>query len=211
MDENWYAPMVASSNPPHLCRTLQRPDINALFTMPIPDLQRRRFEDTEGVLRLMDDRAAELGASWKSGWREFLRMSNILQFAPGAVCVTTLGLREGIYGSLVDVTTEQAGTVADELQGLAANVLDAGAQEILRRIYKSGRVLPEPGYEIADEEGEIAGVAELAWIEQKVCVVTISQTEYAEAIRALGWKVFITEEREETVQSLVDLLPPRKI
>ena len=69
-------------------RTMVRQDICAFVSLPLADLQKLNLAEIAATLRLMDDRAAELGATWKAAWREFLRASNVLQFAPGAAWVT---------------------------------------------------------------------------------------------------------------------------
>jgi hypothetical protein len=154
----------------------------------------------------MDDRAAELGATWKGTWREFLRAGNILQFAPGAVWVTTLGLREGLYGGLLEEAVTPKRPLASVIDILLADVLDWDARALVFAVYEAGRALPEPGYEIADAAGEIVAFAELAWIGPAVCVMTAAQAECSEAARQIGWTVFTTEELKDNTQKLLSLL-----
>jgi hypothetical protein len=137
-------------------------------------------------------------------------MSNLLQFVPKTVWITSLGLAEGIYGGLLEPATpvppQAAGGAIDVL---AAEILDKDAREIAIAVYGGGRTLPEPGYEIADVAGEIVAVAELAWPGQKICVMTSAQMEYSEAARGLGWTVFAAEAVKADVQALLALLPLR--
>ena len=66
------------------------------------------------TLRLMDDHAAELGATWKGTWREFLRVGNVLQAGtwveragkvkePGSTdnAEAVIAIREGRHGDAV--------------------------------------------------------------------------------------------------------------
>ena len=52
-------------------------------SLSLADLQAWKLGEIAATLRLMDDHAAQLGATWKGAWREFLRVGNVLQFAPG--------------------------------------------------------------------------------------------------------------------------------
>jgi DEAD/DEAH box helicase domain-containing protein len=175
-------------------------------SLPLADLQALKLAEISATLRLMDDRAAELGATWKGAWREFLRASNVLQFAPGAVWVTTLGLREGMYGGLLDEAVAPKRQAPSVIDILLADVLDQDARALVFAVYEGGRALPEPGYEIVDAAGEIVAFAELAWIGQSLCVMTAVQAECSDAARQIGWTVFTTGELKEDAQKLLSLL-----
>jgi DEAD/DEAH box helicase domain-containing protein len=184
-------------------RTLARDDLNALVCLPLVDAQAWKLESISATLRLMDDRAGELGTAWKPAWREFLRMSNVLQFTPGAIWITTLGLREGLYGGLLEEVVPTTHVAPSPINTLAAEILDPDARAIAIAAYEAGRA-PEPGYEIADVAGEIVAMAELAWPAQRVCLMTMAQSEYAEAARAFGWTVFVGQVSWHVVAATLD-------
>jgi hypothetical protein len=153
------------------------------------------------VMRLMDDTAATVPlAAWKANWREFLRMSNLVQFLADGVFVTSLGLQEGLYGSLIERETQAA--LASELQAVLENIVDQIARQITATIYAAGCILAEPGYEITKADGEIIGMAELAWPDQRVCILTPEQMEYRPID---GWTVLTTADSS----ALINLLPKR--
>jgi DEAD/DEAH box helicase domain-containing protein len=169
-----------------------------------------RLEGFVSVLRLMDDKAGDMaGREWKSEWREFLRMGNVLQFVAGVSCVTSTGLREGLYGRLLDIAPKTTVTPG-KLESLLASIFDEAARQIAKQVFDGGFVMPEPGYELAGADGEIVGVAELAWVEQKLCVLSEQQAEYSEAAQALAWTIFKTDELWEDPQKLLTLLPARE-
>jgi len=179
-----------------MCRAMEREELYGFSAA--------QADQIRAGLRLMDDRASGL-QSWKTSWREFLRLSNLLQFVPGAVWVTTLGLQQGLYGSLLDVELDE-----DTPQGLEVfleDVLDSAARIIVRELYKRGRALPVLGYELTTADGEIFGMAELAWVDQKILVFTESQEEFQHAAAAAGWTVF---KANDDVQALLGALPSRK-
>lgn len=206
--EGWTGADTAVQPPGWLYRTMARQDICAFIGLPLADLQAWKLEEIAATFRLMDDRAAAMGATWKGAWREFLRACNVFQFASGAVWVTTLGLREGIYGSLLDdAIAPKRKTPVSIIDILLADVLDQDARALVLAAYEGGSALPKPGHEIADAAGEIVAYAELAWIDEAVCVMTAAQAEYGEAARQVGWTVFTTEELKNDAQKLLSLLP----
>jgi DEAD/DEAH box helicase domain-containing protein len=204
--EGWTAADAAAQPSGWLYRTMARQDVCAFVSLPLADLQAWKLAEIAATLRLMDDHSAELGATWKGAWREFLRAGNVLQFAPGAVWVTTLGLREGIYGGLLDDAVAPKRKTPSVIDILLADVLDPDARALVIAAYEAGKALPEAGYEIVDAAGEIVAFAELAWIGQMVCVMTVAQAESADAARRIGWTVFTTEELTDDAQKLLSLL-----
>jgi hypothetical protein len=159
----------------------------------------------------MDDRAADLGSEWKKHWREFLRTFNLLQFAPGSLFVTSLGLMESVYGGILEEEfAPPAAMGSRELDGLLADIKDLGIREVLLAVFDAGKVLPEPGVEIVDDSGEIAGIAELAWVADKVAVLTAAQAEQAETFSGRGWSVWMPEQLKGEMSKLLSLLPERK-
>jgi hypothetical protein len=88
------------------------------------------------------------------------------------------------------------------LELLLADVLDAGARAIVIAADQAGVELPEAGFEIADDQDEIVAVAELAWPDERVCVLTNAQVEYAGAARAAGWVVWLADDAAADPQRL---------
>jgi hypothetical protein len=138
------------------------------------------------TIRLMDERASGL-SSWRASWRQFLRACNLLQFLPGSVWITTQGLREGRFGSMLD---REAAQEQDGLQEFLMDVLDEKARVLVRELRAQGFPLPEPGYELVHNDGAIYGMAELAWTEQRVLVLAEQQMEWSVAAETAGWRVF---------------------
>ena len=121
-----------------------------------------------------------------------------------------VGLRDGIYSALLDdLERAKPEQVPSGLEVLLANLVDQDARRIAIAVYDAGRVLPEPGYELMDTSGEIVGMAELAWVEQPICVLTEAQAEFADAARQGGWTVWLMDDAEGS-QKLIALLTTEK-
>jgi DEAD/DEAH box helicase domain-containing protein len=191
------APGSGSAAPPAAWYygVLSTDDVAGFIAVPHADVVDKSLRRLRVWLRLMDDRAAGGGSAWKRAWREFLRVSNVMQFLPELAFMTSTGLQEGLYGSLLDAEMDderQPSNAALELR--LADVLDAGARAIVMAADQADVPLPEAGFEIADDQGEIVAVAELAWPDERVCVLTNAQIEYAGAARAAGWVVWLVDD-----------------
>ena len=218
MPPNWAgaASSSSSSGTPDqtegcLYRVLASPEAHALCSVSRAALQQGELSKVTAVFRLMDDRAADLGSEWKKHWREFLRTFNLLQFAPGSLFVTSRGLMKSVYGGILEEEfAPPAAMGSRELDGLLADIKDLGIREVILAVFDAGKVLPEPGVEIVDDDGEIAGIAELAWVADKVAVLTAVQAEQAETFSGRGWSVWMPEQLKGEMSKLLSLLPERK-
>ena len=57
--------------------------------------------------------------------------------------------------------------------------------------------MPEVGYELQNEAGEIIAEAELAWVEEKLAILTADQEVGQGFFERLGWKV-VRSHRNDT-------------
>ncbi len=191
-------------------RVLGTNEVQALALVATADLQQGAVEKIEAVFRLMDDRAAAAGPEWKKVWREYLRTFNLLQFAQRAYFVTSLGLQDSVYRNVLKQESAPPPSPSSrELEAILSDIRDLGIREILLAVFDAGRKLPEPGAEIVDESREIVGLAELAWVDQKVAVLTVEQAECAGAFLRQGWQVWTAEQIKQDPQRLLVLLPER--
>lgn len=172
------------------------------------DLQARRWENLQAVFRLFDDHADEQRASWPRCWREFLRLMNLLQFHRGILWCSSLGLRSGAYGALLEEQEQAAG----ESEGLAAllELADESVRDLIRRTALAGKPLPEPGFELTSTDGEIVATAELAWPKHKIAVLLETELDGKQAFEERGWQAVPIAELAEPYGSLLDLLPGKE-
>jgi DEAD/DEAH box helicase domain-containing protein len=76
------------------------PLLEAVGGIETAALRVRSFTDLEARLQLFDDYAHHGPSEWKSAWREFLRLGNLLQFLPHFEFVSSLGLSSELYGPI---------------------------------------------------------------------------------------------------------------
>lgn len=183
---------------PLLAAGLVRADAQAL----------RRAEGLSATLRLFDETSAADRAGWKRAWRACLRLFNIVQFVGGSEFVATSGLREGLYGSLLEFEVPRAPTetAAGDLAALLSEV-DATLRPLVRAVAAAGRALPAPGFELAGNDGAIAATAELAWEEAKIAILMDHEIDYREQFAQQGWTVYLSAAEAEWQQNLIASLP----
>jgi DEAD/DEAH box helicase domain-containing protein len=168
----------------------------------------RRMEGLSATFRLFDEAAASDRAAWKRAWRAWLRLFNILQFAGLVDFVATAGLREGLYGGLLDAEAPRSGQeqAAGKLAALLADV-DAALHPLVEAVAAAGRALPTSGFELLSGDGAIAGTAELAWENLKIAVLMDYEVEYQSRFAQQGWTVYLAAAAAEWQDSLIANLP----
>lgn len=146
----------------------------------------------ECIGRLFDEASAASNQGFKAAWIGFLRGFNVLQFLPGAWFVTTRGLEANSYAVLLQASgvrstrpTGQPDQSLDELLDLCAPEVRA----LIRLIKEEGLPMPEPGFELASQSGEVIATAELAWPALRLGILLETQAESEQALINAGWKV----------------------
>ena len=59
----------------------------------------------------------------------------------------------------------------------------------MRQWATAGLPVPEVGFELADDKGEVLAEAELAWPKERVAVLHGEQTENVAAFEQAGWRI----------------------
>ena len=182
------------------------PLVRAEGGMNAADLQARDFANLVVRLHLFDDYAHRGPGEWKRAWREFLRLGNLFQFLPQFDFVSSLGIGGEMYEPIIEAAERDQGVVTDRL----AILLEAVAPEVrdlCRKVAELGKALPEAGFELTSQEGEIVATAELAWSACRVAVLLDHEAEGAPHFETSGWRVFHVGSVLGTLQPLFDQLP----
>lgn len=142
------------------------------------------------TIRLFEEHAAGAPGEWKRAWRRFLWLMNVTQFVPRLEFVTSYGLRDDRYSALLEdlfePPTPPEAVIAEDVKGLVAHS-DPSLHDLIVFLHGGGMPLPEPGYELQRADGEIVGVAELGWNNERVAVLLGRDEESRDAFETLGW------------------------
>jgi hypothetical protein len=157
------------------------------------------------TFRLFDVGAGADKPKWKADWRKFLQRFNVLQFVGTLDFVSSSGLREGAYGSMLMPEAAGPGTAEpgspDELEYLLQFV-DLSLRDFVRAVARAGKELPEAGFELAGKDGEIVATAELAWAGVKIAVLLEHEWELRLNFEQSGWTVRDAAFAEELIEQL---------
>ena len=124
--------------------------------------------------------------------RQHLR--NIAQ----AMGKTDIVIDDGEMSSAVSATM----SVADDL----LEYCDERCKDLIRACDQQGKLLPEVGYELQDEQGRVCAEAELAWPSKKLAVLVPERMEASAEFQAQGWKVYSADGLAAQSQQLLDSL-----
>ncbi|TGG96239.1 MAG: DEAD/DEAH box helicase [Aphanocapsa feldmannii 277cV] len=176
------------------------------FNLADLDLHQRRHPaasfrvshfDIDGTVSLEQQQAA---------WREWLRQCNLFQFLPHSL-ISTPGWSGKEQSPAVDpVRIRMAGVPSDaattrqpgDLQGAdpweqCRNLALADSQPLLAALEEtltgSDLPLPEVGYELEGQRGEVLAEAELAWSQQRLAVVR--EPDDRVLFEATGWRCWM--------------------
>jgi hypothetical protein len=167
------------------------------------------IQGVAGTFRLFDDAGILDPSSFKRSWREFLRLMNLLQFAPVVECVTTRGLEQGRYGPMLDDLFSPRPTSDDDQRGALLELLAMTStvlHALLYQIDSLGLPLPVAGYELGSDVGEIVGTAELAWESLHLAVLLPDEMPTADAFSARGWTTFQADDLAGGAAGLISAL-----
>jgi DEAD/DEAH box helicase domain-containing protein len=170
-------------------------------------LQGRNFDDLEVRLQLFDDFAHHGLSEWKQAWREFLRLGNLLQFLPRFEFVSSLGLSSELYEPIFESPIEfQKGKASDQLASLMELVAHE-LRDLCAQVAQRGKPLPQAGFELTGEVGEIIATAELAWPSCHIAVFLEHEADGMHFFETAGWRVFAGDDVRTAPEQLLDVLP----
>ncbi len=140
----------------------------------------------QAVVRLsFDPDKADDSAEYQRKWRGFWCLYNFLQFLPHFRATTPeLGQRDYRCEEVERTTPQQEGLTADMLDGLETSWVALLLNQPLLQ--------PELFYEVTDNHGVVVdGNAEVAWVEQKVAILTEDYEDLADTLNQWGWHAFV--------------------
>ncbi len=148
-----------------------------------------------------DEKTNRDKCGFQSGWNGFLRLYNFYQFLPYAFFVTSEGNKAKAYEIITlfkepDDRMPDAGetTAAADNWEAVTEMTDDRFHGLLALLRDNGWPLPEAGYELAGDNGEIVACAELGWEALKIAFLTDQEIEYQSQFAAFGWKTALISE-----------------
>ena len=174
------------------------PVLHQVASLKVEDLASSDYKAVSYLMRVYDDEPDIEANEFRKVWSGILRSHNWLQFLPNAWFVTSRGIDLGMYpvsGLLVESNSEKEPEVppvsADWSEVLED--VDTSWFAIVKELSKcEGVPLPEVGFPLVGQKGEVLGEAELGWEQAKVACFLEDSEGNAEAFKEAGWVVFET-------------------
>jgi DEAD/DEAH box helicase domain-containing protein len=159
-----------------------------LFSFMEPEaIKNKRADEFTVALRLNDFDSARNQSDFKEDWNRFWLLTNLLQFLPG----------------FIPVSTEYILSTSDEITPAPTLVESAGQEWVQAFRFASPEIsnllldcqnanIPAPiiGYELMDNTGRIIAMAEAAWEDKKIVILVSDIEENKPAFESLGWITF---------------------
>jgi DEAD/DEAH box helicase domain-containing protein len=151
------------------------------------------------LLCCLRDRAEDRQkGGFESAWTGMLRAINLFQFLPWAFVVSRQGIEKGLYEEMVTTARpserpEGERSFKEEWEEVR-KLVDQALYGSIDCLAVNHCPVPEPGYELIGETGEIIACAELAWEELKICLLREDEVGYQPVFEEAGWRVFLLAE-----------------
>ena len=168
-------------------------------------LEPKSLMGVAATFRLFDVGASADKTKWKADWRKVLQRFNVLQFAGAPDFVSSSGLMEGAYGSMLMPEAAKPGGPQPDTPSELDNLLefvDVSLRDFVRAVTRAGKELPEAGFEFPGKDGEIVATAELAWAGAKIAVLLDHEWELRLHFEHAGWTVCETAFAEAFIGQL---------
>jgi len=97
-------------------------------------------------------------------------------------------------------------SISDQLASLV-ELVAREMRDLCAQVAGRGKRLPQAGFELTSEAGEIVATAELAWPSCRVAVLLEHEVDGTSLFETAGWRVFEADDIRTSPELLFDLLP----
>jgi DEAD/DEAH box helicase domain-containing protein len=167
-------------------------------------IQQGKLDQLSTIIVFHDEPALDESELDIKQWQALLRFMNLLQFQLLNGFFTAKGIAEHIYDG-IKVSSTVTATAPSNWELLLADAIGSEC-DIINKLIETGVSVPQLGFELENEMGEIVGEAFLAWIEQKVVMIFDEYESDKVTFANAGWQAFLVSEFELDTQSLVNAL-----
>jgi hypothetical protein len=196
--------MPAVSTPEGSLYSVVLKGYTTLFSFMEPEaIKNKRVEEFNVALRLNDFDIARNQSDFKEDWNRFWLLTNLLQFLPGFVPVSTEYIR-----SIADeiMPLPEPAESADQEWAQAFRFASPEISNLLLDCQSANIPAPVIGYELLDNTDRISAVAEAAWEDKKIAVLVSDIEENKPSFERLGW---ITFSSGDTSSALIEIFQTR--
>ena len=185
---------------------IERGDNHLLMHVPQAALQSGDAAQMTLTLRLDDTAENRAADGFKHTWRRYLLLTNLYQFLPGFVPVTTTYVQQFVPSEPEPEVVEEAEAAPEAAipeEWSEAFEYAPDCRELVLTCIEAAAPPPVVGYELPDDAGGVAGaMAELAWEERQIAVFLPDQEDDRAAFTQAGWQTFDLNKIDAILNSL---------
>ena len=145
--------------------------------------------DIKLICRIYDEGVAHQ-KEWRYAWNNILHFCNLFQFIPDAYFVTTIGIANGNYTMLEemsDTNKRDTDQTNDDINAIL-ELIDVKYHCVIDNIIKAGIELPEIGYELM-KDSVIIGQAEMAWQDFRIALLHKADYLFEQIFVQNNWEI----------------------
>ena len=164
-------------------------------------VQQGKLHQLSATMVFNDESALDESEFDLKQWQAFLRFMNLFQFQSYSSFFTVKGIANQVYA---DLTVSHPSPVMASSQWdllLADAIGDEVA--IINRLSGLTLPLPQCGFELNNEQGEIIAEAFLAWSDLKIVIIFDEFEDDSATFTQAGWNVFLNSELNKDIQPLL--------
>ncbi len=172
-----------------------------IISVPKTGLQQRKIEKFSIAFRLDDPLERRREEGFVKSWRQFWLLTNLFQFLPGFIPLTTEYIRHFTPASRPSEAPPVEADISTDWQE-ALEFAASACESLLKAALTAGLTSPVAGYELLGDTGQILAEAELAWETQKVAVFLAGYEAESKLFEAKGWQVFQVNEAGSVIAAI---------
>jgi DEAD/DEAH box helicase domain-containing protein len=160
-------------------------------------IKNKKVDEFTVALRLNDFDIARNQFDFKEDWNRFWLLTNLLQFLPGFVPVST----EYIRFAIDEITSSPAKAEPAGQEWMQAfRFASPEISSLLLDCQKANLPAPIIGYELMNNTGRISAAAEAAWEDKKIVVLVADLETNIPAFQELGWTAFSSSDSSSLIK-----------
>ena len=143
-----------------------------------------------------DSEEIKSNSEFQSNWNGFLRLYNYFQFLPYTYFVTASGIKNSDYDGInlfneivIKADGSDKTSVSNDWNELK-EITDKQFHKFINILQNENWPVPEAGFELTGDNGEIIASAEFGWENLKIAFLTDKEIKYENIFLDLKWNVF---------------------
>lgn len=175
----------SSSDNPYIYFDLNQQRFRFLFFIDKKGSHTADFASVRGLCYIDDIITLADEESFKPQWNQFWLLCNVMQFVNQPLFVSRNLIEQGYENPWI-MDSQRSGQESP-LEEILEELFDHDVISYVENRYDDDQLLPVIGYEILGSNGAVQAIAEVAWLEQKECIILDADSK--PIFESAGWTI----------------------